>query len=416
MSGPLNKEAKTHRLMNQRRIAFSLIERIQTLLASGIVFNRELNQLFRSQGRFGSRDRRLYRELIFAYLRYKPWLDPMREDQERFFDNLLALANPTPEIVSLYPTLGRKPIPHTKSEDRHHLIGKTDDDLETLLSSWFQSHLTQPLDLENRKALFSRPPLWLRVQHGDPDQIVQQLRRAAPPSTRPPQAIWGVPDAIRCPADLPLSKVPAYEAGQIEVQDISSQLLLQLVHPQPEGRWLDACAGAGGKTLQLAKMLGARGKVVAYDPRSDALDDLEKRSRRAGLKNIEITREKPEHGSFDGVLVDAPCSGSGTWRRHPFLMRQIREKDVLKRSQIQKTLLDFYANRVSAGGTLAYVTCSLSRIENELVASHFLETRKDFEHAPLAKNFDLEETALGITIHPAQFNGDGLYIATFKRR
>ena len=96
----LNKEAKIHRLLNQRRIAYSLIERARTLLVPGKNFSRELHELFRSQGKFGSKDRRLYRELIYTYLRYQPWLLPFYTEQERFMDSLIALASkpilPTP--------------------------------------------------------------------------------------------------------------------------------------------------------------------------------------------------------------------------------------------------------------------------------------------------------------------------------
>lgn len=416
MSGTLNKEIHTYRLMNQRRIAFSLLQRLGTLLEPGILFIRELNQLFKSQGKFGSRDRRLYRELIYTYLRYQPWLDLIRSDETAFLDGLITLANPTREIASLYPTLSAPPGDLYAPKDRHRLFGKSDGDLLELLPSWFQSHLSQSLDPDNARALFSRPPLWLRIQRGNPDTIIEQLRKVSSEQADPPQAIWGVPDALRCPPDLPLAKVPAYENGEIEIQDISSQLLLQLIHPQPQGSWLDACAGAGGKTLQLAKMLGANGRVTAYDPRHKALDELAIRSRRARLKNISLLRSRPSEDEYAGVLVDAPCSGSGTWRRHPYLMRQLRENDVFQRSETQSRILDFYSKRVAPNGILVYCTCSLSRFENEIVAEKFLETHPSFEALPLAKNFDLEEKQRGITIQPAHLDGDGLYIATFQRR
>ncbi|MBT5168210.1 MAG: RsmB/NOP family class I SAM-dependent RNA methyltransferase [Opitutales bacterium] len=415
MSGTLNKEIKFHRLMNQRRVAYSLLQRLQTLLEPGSNFIRELNLLFKSQGKFGSRDRRLYRELIYTYLRYQTWLDPIRFDETAFLDAIIILANPTPEASTLYPTLSSPTANLQAPKDRHRLIGKSDNDLIELIPSWFQSHLSETLDSESAKTLFSRPPLWLRIQRGDPKAIIEQLRQASPNQANPPTAIWGVPDALLCPPGLPLSNVPAYQNGEIEIQDISSQLLLQLVHPQPEGSWLDACAGAGGKTLQLAKMIGSNGCVTAYDPRSKALDELERRSRRARLKNISLLRSKPDRGSYDGVLVDAPCSGSGTWRRHPFLMRQTREKDIFQHSEAQSSILHFYSERVAPGGILVYCTCSLSSYENKNVVKKFLETHSSFEPAPLAKNFDLEEIGNGITISPAHLDGDGLYIATFRR-
>src|SRR5690606_17692841 len=109
---------------------------------------------------------------------------------------------------------------------------------------------------------------------------------------------------------------------------ISSQILVQLINDHPRGVWLDACVGAGGKTLQLAKMLQPFGKIWAYDTRHSALRELKGRFSRSGYRNINVFEQRPTSGEYDGVLVDAPCSGSGTWRRHPYLMRQTRESDI----------------------------------------------------------------------------------------
>src|SRR5690606_30520565 len=127
-----------------------------------------------------------------------------------------------------------------------------------------------------------------------------------------------LPTALEVLAEADLTQTDAYARGLIEIQDLGSQLILAHLPVPPVGRWLDACARAGGNTLQLARLLGDAGRVDAHDIRAAALDELGARAARARIANIRILSAPPsEH--YDGVLVDAPCSGSGTWRRAPHL-------------------------------------------------------------------------------------------------
>lgn len=408
-------EIQARRLGNQRRILFELIQKLPDLIEPGKDFSKLLNRRFRENRRFGSKDRRLYRELIYTYLRYEPWFSPISESPNRFLDTLIVLADPTPEVTRLYPTLNN-PFPTDSPEcSRHRLIGKSDDDLKGLIPDWFKNHFSRKLETEDYSTFVSRPPLWLRVQKGDRNSIAEELSIGLEETSEFPRVHSVIPNAILCPKDFPIQKSASYKSGDIEIQDISSQILLQLIAPQPTGTWLDACAGAGGKTLQLAKMLGAKGSVTAYDPRPRALDELNLRLKRSRIRNVTVTRDPPYASVFDGVLVDAPCSGTGTWRRHPFLIRQTRESDVLAAAKTQINLLNEYSQNVGPGGILVYCTCSLSRFENQNVARLFNETNPDFEHLPLANRFGLEERDLGITVYPTDFNGDGLYVATFQR-
>ncbi len=412
---PLNKEVRLHRLFNQRRIAFSLVERARTLLAPTTNFSRELHELFTAQGKYGSKDRRLYRELIYTYLRFQPWLTELVRDQERLMDTLICLAGPTAEIQSLYPTLPAGRPPTVPENLRHRLLGREDYELGELLPEWYPRHCARRPQTNSLLTLITRPPLWLRVQRDPNDSVIPELRRAADPR----QAALierheSVPDCIRAPSDFSVAELPCYINGQIEIQDISSQVLLHFLPERPEGTWLDACAGAGGKTLQLAKMMQPFGKVEAYDTRPAALRELANRVQRAGFRNVRLLEQRPTHGAFDGVLVDAPCSGSGTWRRHPYLMRQIREQDVFAHADNQLRILKSYAMLVRRGGLLIYCTCSISRHENEEVGERFLDAHPEFARVALPSRYGREDLGQGITIYPEDLNGDGLYIAAFR--
>ncbi len=408
-------EIQARRSANQRRILLGLIAAVPEILETGKNFPLSLNRHFRVNSRFGSRDRRLYREFIYTYLRYQPWLDSLFDSEKRFLDTLITLATPTPEVAKLYPTLGTSIPAESPDKARHRLIGKSDEDLADLIPDWFANHVSQPLDVDDLLGLFSRPPLWIRVQKGNAEAIASQLTTNLPLIALSPTIHATIPDAIRCPPDFPVQDSDDYKNGNIEIQDISSQVLLQLVEPKPIGEWFDACAGAGGKTLQLAKLLGSAGRVIAYDPRSQALDELIQRSKRSGFRNISVIRQKPTSHLFEGVLVDAPCSGSGTWRRHPYLIRQTSKADVHDAVDTQFALLSEYSELVKPNGLLVYCTCSLSRFENEEVAKYFLQARPDFQRQPLAQKFGLTENGLGITVYPKAFDGDGLFVASFRR-
>lgn len=325
-------------------------------------------------------------------------------------DKLILLAAQTPEIVGLYSTLTDKTNLLPETDKRYHTLDMRDHDLLELLPEWFSSHINRPLNPVTVPPLFQRPPLWLRIQKDPNLNVLEQIQTIDPTATRHTV----VPDCIQASPNISIANLPCYENGSIEIQDISSQMLLELLAKQPNGNWFDACAGAGGKTLQLAKLVQPYGKVFAFDPRQSSIRELKKRVLRSGFRNVKVLDRCPIEGAYDGVLVDAPCSGSGTWRRHPFLMRQTREEDVFKHADQQLSILRTYAPLVREGGLLVYSTCSLSRHENEEVSKRFLATQPNYRHEPLSNKFGQNDVGQGITVYPDQFNGDGLYVSVFK--
>ena len=171
------------------------------------------------------------------------------------------------------------------------------------------------------------------------------------------------------------------------------------------GHWLDACAGAGGKTLQLAALLGPDGTVTARDTRRTALEELSARAARARLSvRIRAGDRSDPPGGFDGVLVDAPCSGSGTWRRAPHLKWVTTAEGVRNAAATQLGLLRENAARARPGGRVVYATCSLCRSENESVVAQFLQSAEGFEAEPPAR-----------TLLPQSHDGDGFFVACFRR-
>lgn len=357
--------------------------RIQTLLAR----NRA----------FGSRDRRLYRELIYTTLRFLPWIEPLLDS--------------APEEAVRRVALLASDVPATTAFRREFATGEPPEgDRAELLPAWFRAHCAEIFSGAELDAQLRRASLWLRLQTDDAPSVFAEFDDRG----------WRwqrseiLPRAVELLAEADVTQTDAWEQGRIEVQDIGSQLILESAGVTLGERWLDACAGAGGKTLQLAALLGRTGHVDAYDIRPAALTELETRARRAALPNITIARTPPAK-IYDGVLVDAPCSGSGTWRRSPHLKWTTTESQLARAAETQRALLQEFSARVRPGGRLIYATCSLSHVENEDVVTGFLAAHPEFRAEPPERAFDATSRSHGLAILPAQHNSDGFFVASLRR-
>ena len=219
----------------------------------------------------------------------------------------------------------------------------------------------------------------------------------------------------------------AFRDGLFEVMDEGSQLVAEVVAPPPRSRVVDACAGAGGKTLALAATLGNQGRILALDTSGRKLEELRRRSRRAGISNL-AAREvhgyelPPEAklGIWDRVLVDAPCSGLGTLRRNPEARWRLSPKAVDKYPADQLALLVAYAPLVAVGGRLVYATCSVLRDENDGVIERFLRERSDFVLMPVKEIWGkarASEVGDGevLRLLPHVHDTDGFFAAVLRR-
>ncbi len=236
-----------------------------------------------------------------------------------------------------------------------------------------------------------------------------------------PYSVWG----LRIEGRRPVTSGPAFQTGLVEIQDEGSQLIATLVDARPGMRVADWCAGAGGKTLALAATMENRGQIVACDVSASRLDGAVRRLRRAGVHNVERHLIeagdkwiKRRAGSFDRVLVDAPCTGTGTWRRNPDARLRLTERDLAELQPKQAMILDTAQSLVRKGGRLVYATCSLLAEENEAQVSAFLARHPDFTLVPLARAWNsptppCQGDVLSLT--PAQHGTDGFFAAVLER-
>ena len=280
------------------------------------------------------------------------------------------------------------------------------------------------LDIE-MAAMAEPAPLDLRVNLLKTDLAQARAALAAEGLEAEPTSLspWG----LRIAGRRPVTAGKAFQDGLVEIQDEGSQLVAALVGAAPEMRVADWCAGAGGKTLALAMTMANRGHIVACDVSAFRLDGAVRRLRRAGVHNVErhLTESgdkwaKRRAGSFDRVLVDAPCTGTGTWRRNPDARLQLDARDLAELVPKQAMILDQASRLVRNGGWLVYATCSLLPDENEAQVQGFLAAHPEFAVVPLARAWTLAAPVPGpgpyLSLTPRRHGTDGFFAAVLERR
>ncbi len=285
------------------------------------------------------------------------------------------------------------------------------------------------------RSLLVPAPLDLRINplHARRPEILAQLEKHGIAAKETPFSPWG----MRLEGKPAIQRHPAFVKGDMEVQDEGSQLLAALVAPKRGEMVLDFCAGAGGKTLLMGALMKNTGRLYAADISEKRLAKLGPRVARAGLSNVQTIRLAHERddriqrlaGKFDRVLVDAPCSGTGTLRRNPDLKWRQGEAHIAELTELQAKILEAAAPLVRPGGVLVYATCSLLPQENTLIQQAFSDAHPEFEVVdPVAQlaavGIELPADALiagptnlpGLQLLPHRHGTDGFFAAIWRKR
>jgi 16S rRNA (cytosine967-C5)-methyltransferase len=232
---------------------------------------------------------------------------------------------------------------------------------------------------------------------------------------------------LRLPKRMPIFTSQYFKAGHFEVQDEGSQLVALLVDAESGQKIIDFCAGAGGKTLAIAAAMKNKGRILAWDNSEKRLSQIKERLRRAGVDNVQTHVLSSEHDAFikrhketaNRVLVDAPCSGSGTWRRNPDLKWRFTQKDLDEMLVLQQSILQSASRLVKPGGRLIYATCSIFKNENDDQIERFLKSVNHFRVVCAQKIWD--KTSDGgsapsyLHVTPHQDGVDGFFAAVLER-
>jgi len=329
-------------------------------------------------------------EAVFAYYRWHGWVHDL--DPEAAILRALELA------------------------EKFRIAPQTFSDAE-LSERAIPDWVTQEMDVTTAwvRSLQSVPRLWLRARKGRGSSIREALWDCEP------AGIEALSETYCYTGSRDLFRIPEFQAGDFELQDLNSQIVGHICGAAPGEKWWDACAGEGGKLLHLSDLMQNKGLIIASDRAAWRLRRLKQRAARAGAFNYRIAawdggKKLPVKTLFDGVLVDAPCSGIGTWQRNPHARWTTTASDVAELAGIQRKILSHAAAAVKPGGRLVYSVCTLARAETVETCDDFRERYPNFEPLPVQNPFQSGSTPVSkLWLLPQESGGNGMFIAAWKK-
>jgi len=423
----------------------SAIDLVARINAGRIPMDNTIRDFMAARRFIGSKDRtaiveRVYR-IMRAHARLGWWMEQGKvqdTSRARVLADLVLIEKPTLEELQTIFT-GERHDPNPLDGDEiafaEFLYDKTIDDAAMPVTvrcecpDWAAEKL-QPLfgdDFEAHLAAMIDPaPLDLRVNtvKGTVEEAMDSLKKDKVRVSRTQYS----PVALRVDGKPFMSDTKAFRSGLVEIQDEGSQMIGLVSGVKPGMRVLDFCAGGGGKTLILAAMMKNKGNIVAMDNDARRLEKGKPRYKKAGVHNVELRCLAEEQnrkwlrrqkGTMDVVLVDAPCSSSGTWRRNPDLRWKWYGPNLGDIMQMQADILDKVADKVKAGGRLVYATCSLFPEENEKQVEAFLSRHPDYKILPLTEALDEGQVAPNegpfLRLFPRDNATDGFFAAVLVK-
>jgi len=330
---------------------------------------------------------------VFVYFRWLSWLEPKVAPQKRLAQALTLQErfDADPKAIKA-ETLAALAVPawlwselDLPAESHRNSSAELRSDSPSEVPAPGTKEGSSPRATPPAKAAYLRqlqrdPALWLRARPGTADAVAKSLFAC--------QRADLAPDALRFTGTQDLFRTEQFTAGEFEIQDLASQLVGVACAPQPGETWWDTCAGEGGKTLHLADLMQNKGVVWATDRSAKRLDTLKRRAGRAKLFNYRAalwdgSTKLPVKVKCDGILVDAPCSGVGTWQRNPHARWTTSLHDVRELAATQLTLLNHVVGSLKPGGRLIYSVCTLTRSETTAVAAAFTAAHPELESLPV---------------------------------
>lgn len=387
---------------------------IYQIFEEGKYADKALEKILRSNNLWGARDRAFIAENTYDMVRYWRLIRTVAELETHELNetNLYTLFG-TWQVLKGVALPKWEEFKNVDEKKIHHNYKqlKTQRKIAHSLPDWLDDLGYQELGKQWNKeveALNESAPVVLRVNtlkisKSDLAKSLQEKGIITMPVT-------GCKDALLLKQRQNLFITPEFKSGYFEVQDASSQLVAEFLQIEPGMRIIDACAGAGGKSLHLAALSLNRGRILSLDTEQWKLDEAKKRARRAGVSNLDTRliegskTIKKLYDTADRLLLDVPCSGLGVIKRNPDAKWKLSIEFVNKVREEQQSILQEYSKIVKVGGKLVYATCSILPSENQLQVNKFLENNS---------NFELEESR---SILPSESGFDGFFMARIVRK
>lgn len=381
-----------------KNIVYGIIHALKKIFEENCHADKAIEQVLKSNPKWGSHDRRFIAEAIYDIVRWYRLLSSVLTENEN---------NDWEKILNVYSVM--KGFTENKIISEKLKKQQTERKLKESIPDWLDELGIQELGKErwekeihelNKEAKVVLRANTIKISSYELKKILEEEKIET-------EVLNHEALVLKKRQNIFLSKT--FKKGLFEIQDFSSQLVAPFLEPEEKMRLIDACAGAGGKTLHLATLMKNKGKIIALDTNLNKLYELKKRARRAGIFNIEarhiksLKTIKRLENSADRLLLDVPCSGLGVLRRNPDAKWKLSHEFIEKVKALQKKILFEYSIMVKPGGIMVYSTCSILPSENEKQIQNFLSENKYFEM--------LEEK----TIYPSE-GYDGFYMAKLKKK
>lgn len=397
-----------------RNLVFAVIDTLHLIFNEGKYADKEISNSLKRDKRWGARDRGFIAETTYDIVRWKRLYSEIADVNPPYSrPNLFRL-------FTVWATLKGIEIPDWKQfEDTptRRIKGRFD---ELSKITKYAESIPDWMDELGRKELGHLWEAEIKALNDQAKVILRtntlkttpkQLQLALDEEFIPTKGIKGYPEALELYERADVFKTDAFKKGLFEVQDASSQKVAHALQLEPGLRVVDACAGAGGKSLHIAALMKNKGQIIAMDIYANKLKELKRRAKRAGAHNLE-TRVidstkviKKLHNSADRVLIDAPCTGLGVLRRNPDAKWKLTPEFLVEIKQKQQDLLQDYSKMLKPGGILVYATCSIFPSENQMQVQEFLNSES-------GENFKLNKDEK-ILAHKSGF--DGFYYAILQK-
>lgn len=383
-----------------RVLIAGVVQALDSIFNSNQVAARELERLFAANPKWGKRDRAFVAATTWEIVRWRRALEFAAQSNEARFLVAAQLVKSGEELPDWDEFSGIDAASIRARLETSETSRAIRESIPDWLDELAQSELGESWDAEIA-ALNREAPVVLRA---NTLKITRDnLKNRLADEGIETEPLTELPDALQLQTRRSLAHLSLYKEGFFEFQDAASQLVAPFLQTEGGMRVLDACAGAGGKSLHLASLMCNRGHLVASDSQAEKLIELRRRAARNGVSCLETRPPDKLRAPFERVLIDAPCSGLGTLRRQPDLKWRLTPEFLAQIQRKQREILEFYAPMTQSGGQLVYATCSVLPSENERQIEWFLARSSAWK---------LEEQK---SISVAETGFDGFYLARLRR-
>ena len=397
----------------------AVIQSLRLIFEENRYADKVIEKVLKQNSRWGARDRRFIAETTYDIVRWYRWFRELAQSKGTDFWKLLAVwcILSDVDLPAWEEFQGISPGAVREREKRDVYTRKIRESIPDWLDELGEQELGKEKWSAELSALNEEAPVVLRANTLKISRKELQERLAEDEIAT--LTLDDYPDALVLDERQNIFTSPAFKDGLFEVQDAGSQAISPFLKAEPGMRVIDACAGAGGKTLHLAALMKNKGRIIAMDTEQWKLDELQKRARRAGVGNIEARVIesgkviKRLANSADRLLLDVPCSGVGVLKRNPDAKWKLSMEFITKIRELQQHILQDYCEMLKPGGLMVYSTCSILPSENEKQVQMFLSEQKGFElvgekHIFPSEGFDGFYMALLKKVDASRSTDDGV--------